>query len=170
MSDMHERSPRGIQHYIGNADEFPVLRHWAFFNHAGVCPLPRVASDALRRYAEQAETIAYIDAGWYRDIERLRQSAAAMMNAAKEEVAFVKNTSEGLSIVANGVDWRAGDRIVTTAVEYPANVYPWMELVRSRGCELVMVPEEDDGDGRRHVPLEKILAAADHPRTRMVTL
>src|SRR5688572_5254445 len=127
MSDIEEHtSPAGARqvrdaaYFIGNADEFPVLRHWDFFNHAGVCPLPRAASDALRRYAEQAQTIAYIDAGWYRDINRLRESAAAMMNATKEEIAFVKNTSEGISIVASGVDWRAGDRIVTTAVEYPA--------------------------------------------------
>ena len=165
-----ERPRRDVNHYIGNPDEFPVLRHWEFFNHAAVCPLPRAASDALRRFARQAETIAYIDAGWYRDISRLRESAAALINAIKDEIAFVKNTSEGISIVANGIDWQPGDRVVTTAVEYPANVYPWMELARSRGCELVMVPEEDGEDGTRHVPLEKILQAADHPRTRLVTL
>jgi selenocysteine lyase/cysteine desulfurase len=170
MNDTARQPARDVRSYIGNAEEFPVLRHWEFFNHAGVCPLPRVASDALRRYAEQAETIAYIDAGWYRGIDRLRASAAAMINATKEEIAFVKNTSEGISIVANGIDWKPGDRIVTTAVEYPANIYPWMEVVRSRGCELVMVPEEDGPDGTRHVPLERILRAADHPRTRLVTL
>jgi selenocysteine lyase/cysteine desulfurase len=170
MNDTERQPARSLSHYIGNADEFPVLRHWEFFNHAGVCPLPRVAGEALRKYAQQAETIAYIDAGWYRGINRLRESAAGMINATKEEVAFVKNTSEGISIVANGIDWRRGDRIVTTAVEYPANIYPWMEVVRSRGCELVMVPEETDGDGARHVPLDKILRAADHPSTRLVTL
>ena len=178
MSDTHEQTaghpegdpPRGIDYFIGNADEFPVLRHWDFFNHAAVCPLPRAAADALRRFAMQAETIAYIDTGWYRDIGALRQSAAAMINATRDEIAFVKNTSEGLAIVANGVAWNTGDRIVTTAVEYPANVYPWMELARSRGVELVMVPEETGEDGSRQVPLDRILQAADHPRTRMVTL
>jgi cysteine desulfurase / selenocysteine lyase len=142
-----------------------------FFNHAGVCPLPRAGADALRRYAAQAETVAYVDTGWHRDIARLRASAAAMINATPEEIAFVKNTSEGISIVANGVDWNAGDRVVTTAVEYPANIYPWMELQRSRGVELVMVPEEiSPDDGSRRVRLDAILQAADHPRTRMITL
>ena len=159
-----------IEDYIGNADAFPVLAAWAFFNHAAVAPLPRAATDALRRYAAQAETDVYIDTGWYRDINGLRATAARMMNATKEEVAFVKNTSEGLGIVANGIDWEAGDRIVTTAVEYPANMYPWMEIARSRGCELVTVAEEVDAGGVRRVPTEKILAAADHPRTRLVTL
>ena len=170
MNDTSEPAAKGIDHFIGNEGEFPVLGHGDFFNHAGVCPIPKAGADALRRYARQAETVAYVDTGWHRDIALLRASAAAMMNASKEEVAFVKNTSEGISIVATGVDWNAGDRVVTTAVEYPANVYPWMELARSRGVELVMVPEETAGDGSRHVPLEKILRAADHPRTRMVTL
>ena len=138
-----------LRSYIGNADAFPVLRHWDFFNHAGVAPLPRVATEAMRAYADQAETGAYLGTAWYADVERLRQSAAALLNAHRDEVAFVKNTSEGISIVANGIDWQWGDRIVTTAVEYPANVYPWMEQARGRGCKLVMVEEETDANGRR---------------------
>ena len=165
MSESH-----GIERHIGDADQFPVLRHWDFFNHAAVAPLTAAAAAALRRYADQAESVAYIDTGWYRDVSAPRETVAGMMNATKEEIAFVKNTSEGLAMVANGIDWNADDRIVTAAVEYPANVYPWMEVVRSRGAELVMVPEEEAADGTRRVPLEKILAAADHPRTKLVTL
>ena len=48
--------------------------------------------------------------GWYADIERLRILTANMINATKEEIAFVKNTSEGISIVANGIDWQWGHR------------------------------------------------------------
>jgi selenocysteine lyase/cysteine desulfurase len=82
----------------------------------------------------------------------------------------VKNTSEGISIVANGIDWQWGDRVVTTNVEYPANIYPWMEVARSRGVKLIMVEEEPGPEDTRHVPIEKILAAAAEPRTRLVTL
>jgi selenocysteine lyase/cysteine desulfurase len=160
----------GIHRYIGNDQEFPVLRHWDFFNHAAVAPVSRAAAAALRRFADQAESVAYLDTGWYREISALRESAARLIGATKEEVAFVKNTSEGIAIVAGGIDWAADDRIVTTGVEYPANVYPWMEVARRHGAELVMVPEEVEEDGSRRVPLEKILEAADHPRTRMVTL
>jgi cysteine desulfurase/selenocysteine lyase len=59
-----------------------------------------------------------------------------------------------------GLDWQTGDRVVTAGVEYPANVYPWMEAARKYGIELVMVPEETDENDRRQVRLEKILAAA----------
>lgn len=159
-----------LKSYIGDEAAFPVLKAWDFFNHAGVCPLPKVATDAIRAYAAQAETEAYLGGTWYKDIERLRQAAAAMMNAHRDEVAFVKNTSEGISIVANGIDWQWGDRIVTTAVEYPANIYPWMEQVRARGCKLIMVREETDANGARHVPVERILQEAADPRTRLVAL
>jgi selenocysteine lyase/cysteine desulfurase len=159
-----------IDSYVGNADAFAVLQHWDFFNHAGVCPLPRVAADAIRKYAQEAENQAYLQTTWYKDIEQLRRSAATMLNAHRDEIAFIKNTSEGISIVANGIDWKAGDRIVTTAVEYPANIYPWMDLQRRFGCELIMIAEESDSDGRRFVPLEKILEAAADPQVRLVTL
>ena len=162
--------PPDIARYIGNEQEFPILKSWDFFNHAGVCPMPRVAADALRKHATESAAGAYLDHNWYAEIERLRILAAQFINADRDEIAFVKNTSEGISIVANGLDWQWGDRIVTTAVEYPANIYPWMEVVRSRGVKLVMVPEESDADGRRVVPLEKILNEAADPRTRLVSL
>lgn len=160
-----------LRNFVGNLDAFPVLGKLEFFNHAGVTVLPHAAADAIRKYAEQAETTAYLGAGWYADIERLRVATANLINASKDEIAFVKNTSEGISIVAKGIDWQWGDRIVTTAVEYPANIYPWKEVVRSHGCNLVMVAEETDAaTGARHVPLEKILEAASHPKTRLVTI
>lgn len=159
-----------IDSYIGNPDAFPVLKKWDFFNHAGVSPLPRVVTRALRAYADQSETDTYLTGTWYKDIEKLRQLSAAMIGADRDEIAFIKNTSEGISLVAHGMDLKPGDRIVTTNVEYPANIYPWMEQARTRGCELVMVGEETNADGRRHVPMGKILDAASHPKTKVVTL
>src|SRR5438876_1129328 len=144
-----------IATYIGNADAFPVLRHWHLFNHAGVCPLPRFVAEAMRKFAAEAEAGAYLQTSWYQDIEKLRHSAAELINAHRDEIAFVKNTSEGISIVANGIDWQWGDRIVTTEVEYPANIYPWMEVARGHGIKLVMIEEESDEQGRRRVPVEK---------------
>ncbi|HZZ42034.1 MAG TPA: aminotransferase class V-fold PLP-dependent enzyme [Tepidisphaeraceae bacterium] len=160
---------RPIAELVGNEEEFPVLRNWVFLNHAGVCPLPRVAAEALRTYAQQAEAAGYLGAAWYLELEKLRQETAALINAHRDEIAFVKNTSEGLSIVARGIDWQWGDRIVTTNVEYPANVYPWMDLVHTRAVKLVMAEEVED-NGVRRVPTEKIIEAASHPRTRMVSL
>lgn len=159
-----------LQDYIGNADEFPVLRKWDFYNHAGVSPLPRVAADAMRTFAREAEEGAYLDTHWYKHVDSLRDSTARLINARRDEIALIKNTSEGVATVANGIEWRAGDRIVTTAVEYPANMYPWMDISRRYSVELVTVAEQSGPDGARRVPLDAILQAADHPRTRLVTL
>ncbi|HVT89784.1 MAG TPA: aminotransferase class V-fold PLP-dependent enzyme [Tepidisphaeraceae bacterium] len=159
-----------LKDYIGNADVFPILGKWVFFNHAGVCPLPKPAADAFRMYAGQAELDAYLDTGWYASADQLRISAAKMINAHRDEIAFIKNTSEGISIVARGIEWQWGDVIVTTGVEYPANIYPWMEVVRSHGAKMVLVPEEPNPAGGRVVPTEKILQAAADPRCRIVTL
>ncbi len=93
-----------------------------------------------------------------------------MINAQRSEIAFIKNTSEGIATVANGIDWKPGDRIVTTAVEYPANMYPWMDVAHRFGAELIKIPEMTGDDGARRVPIDEILDAADHPRTRLVTL
>jgi len=155
---------------VGNAQTFPILQRWHFFNHAGVTPLPAAAANALRKFAAQAEDNGYLASGWYDDIESLRQESAQLLNCHRDEIAFIKNTSEGISIVANGIQWQFGDKIVTTNVEYPANIYPWMEAVRRSGAKLVTVEEEDGPDGSRHIPAEKILQAASDPRTKLVTL
>src|SRR5688572_19679568 len=162
--------PKNLESYIGNEAQFPILANWDFFNHAGVSPIPHACAVALSQHAKESETTAYVGQNWYAQIEKLRILTASILNAHRDEIAFVKNTSEGISIVANGLDWQWGDRIVTTGVEYPANVYPWMEVARSRGAKLIMVPEETDGQGRKVVPVEKILAEAADPRTAIVSL
>jgi selenocysteine lyase/cysteine desulfurase len=168
MSDLPEKYP--LAKYIGNADEFPVLRAWQFFNHAGASPLPRVVANAIRQYVDETEAAAYLIGDRYAELDVIRGVAAKFINADADEIALLKNTAEGLSIVAHAVDWRPGDRIVTAAGEYPANVYPWMEMCATRGTELVFVPEAVAADGTRSVPLDAVLREAAHPRTRLVTL
>ena len=159
-----------IASLIGNAEAFPILKHWDFFNHAGVSPVASAAAAALKKFADEGQNGAYLGTTWYPDIEKLRLLVASIINARREEIAFIKNTSEGVSIVAKGIDWQWGDRIVTTGVEYPANIYPWMEVSRSHGCKLVMVEEQQMEDGTRRVPIDRILQEAADPRTRMVSL
>jgi selenocysteine lyase/cysteine desulfurase len=117
----------------------------------------------MRLYVEQCAESAGIRAGFYRQAERVRKLAAQLINAAPDEIAFIKNTTEGIGWVANGLSWNTGDNVVTTNVEFPANIYPWMGL-QSRGVKLKMVPEEN---GR--VPVDRIAGAIDS-KTRVVTV
>ena len=145
--------------------EFPVTKTSIYMNHAGVAPLSRRVQDAMVAFIEDATVNGAVNAEeWAETAEVCRAAAAQLINAATTEIAFMKNTTQGILIAANGIDWREGDNVVTTAVEFPANVYPWWCLKERYGVETRMVPERD---GCIH--LEDIAAAIDK-RTRVVTI
>ena len=144
-------------------EEFPITRDYNFQDAAAVVPMCRRAVEAVKTFLDQPRDSTPSEGMFYREAERVRQQAAAFINANPDEICFVKNTSEGLNFVANGLTWQRGDNIVTTNVEFPANVYPWLAL-RARGVEVQMALEED---GR--IPLEKLLAAINS-RTRLVAI
>lgn len=143
--------------------EMPVTRHYNFLDHAAVAPLSRRAGAAMQRFIEEAENHAYARSGLYPESKRVRVLAGRLLNCHADEVTFVKNTSEGLSYVANGLSWSKGDNVVTAGCEFPANVYPWMNL-RSAGVRLKMAPED-----KGRVPLERLVELIDD-RTRVVTV
>lgn len=143
------------------AAEFPILGELAFFNHAGVAPISRRAGDALRAYAEQAQRFAYFQQNWYRRVREVKRLAARLINAKDEsEIAFVPNTSTGISTIAKGIAWRPGDNVIITNVEYPANRYPWEDLARF-GVKMIEVPQLPDG---RIDPEDLTDAITDHTR------
>jgi selenocysteine lyase/cysteine desulfurase len=144
-------------------DEFPITRNYNFQNHAAVAPVSRRSAQAACFYLEQARDSGYLEGHFYRHADRVRAQIAQLINANADEITFCKNTSDGLSMVANGLSWNNGDNIVTTNVEFAANMYPWMAL-RPRGVQVRMVFEED---GR--IPLERIFESIDS-RTRLVTI
>ena len=119
--------------------EFPVTEELIFFDHARVAPLPERVRKVVTAFVENATRFgtAHYET-WLAGIDQSRKSFARLINAGTDEVAFVKNTSEGLSIVANGLDWKTGDNVVIPDIEFPANVYPWWNLKRL-GVETRMV-------------------------------
>jgi cysteine desulfurase / selenocysteine lyase len=145
-------------------DEFPITRRWAFFDHAAVAPLSGRAQRAMTEWAaDMAENGDVHEPTWVRRVEEVRRLAGRLLNADPLDLAFVKNTSEGIGIVAEGLPWQTGDNVVTAAEEYPANIYPWMNLA-DRGVELRTVASRD-----RRLWLDDIRAAIDG-RTRLVSL
>lgn len=143
--------------------KFPIARHYNFQNHAAVAPLSGPAAEAMAGYAHELSRSAYLEGTYYRAAEHVRQAAAQLINADAEEITFVKNTSEGINYVANGISWVTGDNVVSTDMEFAANVYPWLNL-QSRGVTLRRVPSEE---GR--VPFDRLAAAIDK-RTRIVAV
>ena len=144
-------------------DQFPITRSYNFMNHAAVAPISKPAAEALIGYAREMTEYAYLQGTYYRAAERVRQAAAELINSDPSEVTFTKNTSEGVNFVANGVQWITGDNVVTTTMEFPANVYPWLAL-EQRGVNIKRVRDEE---GR--IPFDRIAAAID-ARTRVVSV
>lgn len=145
---------------------FPVTDELAYLNHASVAPISTRVCEALERFAAEASRHGALRYSQFFDteIERVRERAAALIGATKEEIAFVKNTTEGLGLVATGLDWEPGDQIVTCDLEYPSNVYPWWSL-HDRGVETIQLPSRE---GR--LPLETVARALEHPRVRLLAL
>jgi selenocysteine lyase/cysteine desulfurase len=145
-------------------DEMPVTRQWAYFDHAAVAPLTRRAQLALAEYAaDLTDNGAVHVSRWEHRMEEVRALAAKLINADPPDVAFIKNTSEGIGIVAEGFPWQAGDNVVIAEEEYPANVYPWLNL-QTRGVEVRRVATRD-----ATLQMEDITAAMD-ARTRELSL
>lgn len=118
--------------------EFPVSTERIHFNHAGVSPVSRRVVEATTRFIQDAAEFDPVKLRqWEWHAEEVRDSFARLVGASGEEIAFVKNTSEGLSLVAAGIDWREGDNVIAIDGEYPSNVYPWWGL-RRKGVETRM--------------------------------
>jgi selenocysteine lyase/cysteine desulfurase len=118
----------------------------------------------VNAFAEEALVVdAAVQQRWTMRVEEVRAAFAALVGARAEEIAFVKNTSEGLSLVAAGIEWKDGDNVIAVDSEYPANVYPWWGL-RRWGVETRMVSPRG---GLVHV--EDLAALADR-RTRLLSV
>ena len=144
--------------------EFPVAGRLLYLNHAGVSPIPASSASAGIRLLQQ-----YRDEGafhlrkWEESSDEVRARFARLIGASSEEIAIIKNTSEGISLIAAGFPWKEGDNLVTANVEFPANIYPWMRL-EAHNIEVRMVQARE---GR--VRKDDVVAACDG-KTRLVAL
>jgi selenocysteine lyase/cysteine desulfurase len=120
-------------------------------NHAAVAPLPRRTALAMQALAQDSLDFGSLHYDrWLETYEAVRVAGAKLIGAQRSEIALVKNTSEGISMVAQGLDWRPGDKIVAFREEFPSNYYPWLRL-ESKGCGVEWLSATD--------PLEKIETA-----------
>ena len=145
--------------------QFPVTRNYVYMNHAAVSPLSTRVRDAMNLLVNDVtENGAVHWDDWCQMYDHARRSAAQLVNARLHEIAFMRNTSDGISAIANGIDWREGDNVVTNSVEFPSNIYPWMRLEQAYGVKLRMAEERE---GR--IDPDVLLSLVDD-RTRVVAI
>lgn len=144
--------------------EMQVVENWAYFDHAAVAPLTNVAREALVQWADDIAANGDVHWGrWRQKIEQVRRRAAEMIGARQQEVALIRNTTEGINLVAEGFPWKSGDNVVTLAGEFPSNLYPW-RLLTERGVEVRTVPTDHE-----RVSADAIASHCDS-QTRIVAL
>jgi selenocysteine lyase/cysteine desulfurase len=144
--------------------QMPIAPRWAYFDHAAVAPLSAPAAVALqawlREATEQGDTVW---PQWARRVEEVRSTAAELIQADTGEIALVRNTTEGVNLVAEGLAWKSGDNMVTLDDEFPSNQYPWLNQ-QHRGVEVRRLPTD-----RGRISPEALDAACD-ARTRVVAI
>lgn len=144
---------------------FPATRECIYLNSAAVAPLPTPTIDAVisqMRDVSSSGSAHYSD--WVATKHRARSLIAEMLNVSPENVAFMRNTSDGFASVASGLTWRAGDNIVTFEREFPANYYAWRQARDRFGVELRLCPERD---GR--IDIAEFISLIDS-RTRLAAI
>ncbi len=144
--------------------QFPICRHKIFMAHAAVTALPKRVADAITHLIGRFST-EFVDFSEITQlIQETRAAAARLIHAAPEEIALLGPTSLGLSLFANGIDWQRDDEVLCYLDDYPANVYPWLNL-RSRGVTVRFLEPSNLGE-----LTAKLVAKNLSPRTRLVAL
>jgi selenocysteine lyase/cysteine desulfurase len=142
---------------------FPITQRYFYFDASTLTPYCIPVLDAMRRFDEQRKKGGSLHWDeWYEGIEDCRAKIAKLINAQPSEVALTKNTSEGVNLVALLLDWEKGDNVVVTDVDFPANVYPFLNL-KKKGVEVRFIK------GEGGITPEQVAEVSDE-RTKLVSL
>lgn len=143
---------------------FPGTRDVAYLDNASVGLLPTRVHEAVSAVLTGHQQQGSVAAAAWRDQDgAVRASLARLVGGRPDGVAFTQNTSTGLAVVVNGLDWSDGDNVVVPEGEFPSNRYPWLQL-RRRGVEVRRVPMTG-GCAR----IEDLVGALDE-RTRVLAV
>jgi selenocysteine lyase/cysteine desulfurase len=147
--------------------QFPAAERYLCLNHAGIAPIPQAAVDAMHDTAT-----AFRDDGGLafeasaQMMERVRTDAARLAGVPVDDVTFTRNTTAGLALLASGLDWHPGDRVLVPNLEFPSNAYPWLAL-RDRG---VVVDRIEPEGAHWELPIERFADALSAAPTRVVAV
>jgi cysteine desulfurase/selenocysteine lyase len=146
-------------------EDFPILNHGLYANHAAITPWPRVTTEAVVDFARENSEIGPEKYNrWLLRETQLKQKLGILLNAgSSDDIALLKNTTEGICTVAKGIDWQAGDNIVIPASEFPSNRLPWLAL-KPLGVEIREV------DIRAAEDPEQALVSQIDKRTRVLSV
>ncbi len=108
--------------------DFPITKSFNFLDHANMAPSPVQVVRAVNDLMKEKAAFAYMKFDkWNATIDKLRDNMSTMIGANRQGIWFVNNTSDGINILANGIDWKKGDSVVMPDIEFPSVVYPFLK-------------------------------------------
>ena len=113
---------------LGARSLIPLTEHYIHLNNAGVSPMTERSRAAIERVVDGALNRPYPAGAAMDEADRVRELAGRLINGSPDGIALTRSTAHGLSLVAQGLDWKRGDNVVGAEWEYPAHLYPWMAL------------------------------------------
>jgi selenocysteine lyase/cysteine desulfurase len=144
-------------------EQFPVTASYAYLDHASVGPLSRPALDTMTgSLASQASRGSLDHPQLHEMAEDARGRFATLIGTSPRQIAYVPSTSAGISMIASGLDLKAGDEVVAPAIEFPSAVLPWV-LLGEKGVVLRRIPCQDG-----QVSIDALLDACNR-RTRVIS-
>ena len=122
---------------------FPITETDIYLNHAAISPLSTKVKDKVADYLEmRMKNEGDLYTCLVEEHKKLKGNLAKLINGEPENIAIVTNTSEGLNWLANGLQWKAGDKILLFENEFPSNIYPFLNLKRYN-VEVVFIPQRN---------------------------
>ncbi len=143
---------------------YPALERWTYLDVAARCVLSRSTRAALDAHLDDYQHNGGDKERFFEVIEETRGRFAKLINADADEIAYTKNVSEGVNMIATGFHWQRGDNVILCpALEHPNNVYAWLNM-RRYGLEVREVAPRDG-----HIPVDEIIKRVDSG-TRIITV
>ncbi|NHF61322.1 aminotransferase class V-fold PLP-dependent enzyme [Flavobacteriaceae bacterium TP-CH-4] len=131
--------------------QFPFAKGLTYFNNGslGACPAPiREAAHSFRNMLDDFPS-KYMWGGWETEKETVRTQVADLFSVSSEEIALIHNTTEGMNLIARGIDLKEGDEVILADHEHTSAVAPWTVWQGPKGIRLVrptlpILPESTD--------------------------
>jgi selenocysteine lyase/cysteine desulfurase len=143
---------------------FPIVENQIYLNHAACSPMSTKVKNAIENFlhlrnSEKADDFKtdLVEA------KNLRATISELLNSSPDRIALTQNTTQGLNIFATGLQWKEEDEILLSKMEFPSNVYPFLNL-QKKGVKIRWMPKED---GR--IPLEYITTFVND-KTKLLSL
>jgi len=144
---------------------FPYLKNGIiYFNHASTGPITTKVIKRIEEFLKERSEVKIDDYYAFKDVaDETKEMIGEMINCSGERIAFLDNTTNGIIWLAQGVHWKPGDRIILNDVEFPANVYPFLQL-KEKGVEIDFLKSTNG-----IVTADEIINAI-HPQTKLISI